>query len=455
MADAPVITIVILGGAALGFVLWETLASRRTGTSGRTSVALVAIALAFAATASPWPTLPWAGSLSLRADALSRVLTGLALGLAGLALLLSEDGEEFPLRPPRHGPRLLALCGAVLALSASDLLSAVVGLTLFLVATMLDEGFQGREALRTAHLVGLACSVFGVALLYTAMGSFDLGLLAQHLWTRAMPMPPMFGAGVGLLLGGIILATGLIPPSGHGSAPSSPISLVLGIGLVSHLCAQPFVALSSGWSQAFYLSGGGLMALGSVLALRALSVPEGLERLTIAQRGFLLFTVPLAVRQEGVSLWLGALVAVALAQTLWGACLQRLTEGEEPGGNDVRGAVRAIPWLGAPLLIATLAMAILPFTSGLYSYLYGLWADGQGSALGEVLPGAIGSLGLVAAHLILSYGLLSPWDAAPDRRRLSWWTKGALILGTLALIVSLAYSTPFEVLARWITGFGG
>lgn len=244
----------------------------------------------------------------LRADGLSAALLAMA-NLVALGVSLYALGYFTKGRLARNfWPLWLLLWAALNGLFlAADLFNLYVTLELLgLTAAALGALSGAREAIVAnlryllVGLLGSMTYLFGVALLYTGLGTLDLRLAAASLEAG-----PLAWTAFALMAGGLLLKAALFPlhfwlPPAHANAPA-PVSAALSalvvkaaFYLVLRLWLDLFGdTLSLGAGTLLGIFGSGAVLWGSWRAFRAERLKLLAAYSTVAQMGYLFLLFPL------------------------------------------------------------------------------------------------------------------------------------------------------------------
>ena len=457
MIDGSLLSMAVLTTVALSLIVWETLWPR-SSKALVPNLALGALALAFAASGHvAFDTLPFDMAVSPRDELLQIIVRGLFLGTVAISLLRdwSESTDADAPTRERYAVRLLAACGGVLALSSANLLTLWVGIELYSVAGLFaQKRDEAVESLGTIRILGAITSLLGLALVYESTGSFDIAALSRFLWEHGGPRSPVLYAGLSLAIGGIALGTGLLPPYRGACLEDDVASPVLGVALLLRLYLFGLGALSWEWFWVLMLLA--LMALiwGWVSSLWGSGAADRLARLSISQRGFLLWALALTPWREGIEVLLAALLAFALAQVVLHVGLHWLRSSSadsEPDGL-LPGLARHTPWVGIPLLVSLLSLAGAPATLGFVGRAYALWMA-QKHGPGWLAPaGVVMSILCAWFYLPVAISLLRKPSPETTETHVSLSVVIGIALASMGLIVLGLYPTPLKTLALWITG---
>jgi len=318
----------------------ETAASPLLNRVGLVTATLTTLVIA-AVTASVWQrgTLRleiggWGAPLgiALQADGLSAAMCVMA-NLVALGISVYATGYfKSPDKALQFWPLWLLLWAALNGLFlAADLFNLYVMLELLgLTAAALGALTGSRDAVSAnlryllVGLLGSMTYLLGVALLYTAYGSMDIGLLGDALQTP----DPIDATALVLMTAGLALKAALFPlhfwlPPAHANAPA-PVSAALSalvvkaaFYLILRLWLDLFAPLATpGASQVLGLLGASAIVWGSWRALRAERLKLLAAYSTVAQIGYLFLFFPLLAAMPdgpGRDNLIAALVLMALS----------------------------------------------------------------------------------------------------------------------------------------------
>ncbi|MGB5830416.1 MAG: proton-conducting transporter membrane subunit, partial [Thiohalocapsa sp.] len=270
--------------------------------------------------------------IALQADGLSTAMLIMAnLVALGISVYATSYFKETD-KALHFWPLWMLLWAALNGLFlAADLFNLYVMLELLGLAAAALGALTGSRDAVSANLryllVGLLGSMtylLGVALLYTAYGTLDMGLLADALQTPGL----IDGTALVLMTAGLALKAALFPlhfwlPPAHANAPA-PVSAALSalvvkaaFYLILRLWLELFAPVASlGATQVLGLLGAGAVVWGSWRALRAERLKLLAAYSTVAQIGYLFLFFPLlAATPEGPNRdnLIAALVLMALA----------------------------------------------------------------------------------------------------------------------------------------------
>jgi NADH-quinone oxidoreductase subunit N len=319
-----------------------------------------------------------------------------------LVLVLTVLGAEgYARRVPARAGAFCALlqvgAGASVMLLAEREMSAfvasfavlIVSLTL-LTAMTKTSGHTAEAALRQVISggVALATTVYGMTLIYAAVGSTDLGRLNAGVRAHGGPIDgPLAAVGIALIVVGLLIVIGAPPlqawarhtqeaTPGAIAGFSSALGAVTGTSVLARFAVEGFGAGRPRWTILVDVLAAAAMLTGGVLAMRASTIRRLIADLCIAQAGFLLLA--LGATGRGISATtvggptallfslLAAAAAVVAALLLAGIFD---AAGLGTGIEAYRGTGRRAPATAAFLALALLGLAGVPPLAGFFGRL--------------------------------------------------------------------------------------
>ena len=222
---------------------------------------------------------------------------------AGMTLLMSMNYLE--LTDIRVGDYyslvLFATVGMTLMAAATDLIVIFLGLEVMSMAVYVLAGIWRRqlrstEAALKYFLLGAFASgflLFGIALLYGATGSTQLGTIAAKIAAGSADQRLLLTVGMGLLLVGFAFKVAAVPfhlwaPDVYEGAPTS-ITAFMAVGVKAAAFAafarvflHYLAKLSGDWSTALWIIAAMTMTVGNVVAVRQQNIKRMLAYSSIA-----------------------------------------------------------------------------------------------------------------------------------------------------------------------------
>ena len=400
--------------------------------------------------------LLWGGPVSsfqdmLVADGFALFLNAVIGGASVLVLLLSigylprlgvAPGEYYALL-------LFATVGMMLMAAGTDLLVIflaleLMSLSLYVLAGTFRTRPEANEAALKYFLLGAFASgffLYGIALLYGATGTTNLGRLGAALAAPGAARDPMILAGLALLLVGFGFKTSAVPfhqwaPDVYQGAPTSVAALIatgskaaaVGALLRVLIAMRP---LQAEWTSALWLLAVLTMTVGNVVALTQSNVKRLLAYSSIAHVGYMLvgLAAGLGPGAPAVLFYLGVYAVASVGA--FGTILLLERNGEEAVDLAAYGGLAARhPIAALGLTVFLLALIGMPPTAGFVGKFYLFSAAIQKGLVGLAVIAVLNSV--VAAYYYLRlivYMYMREPDGAPT-------VAVATPAATVALVVS-------------------
>lgn len=400
------------------------------------------------------------------------IIAAIALVLGGCVAFYSGRYME---RDPRYATYypllLLMVAGMIGMLTAADLFNLYIFLELMSVAAYVLVAFRQRraEAIEAGFKylimgsVGTIVMLLGIALIYRESGTltFPMAVTDPGPWQRT---------GIACFVVGLGLKSAIVPlhtwlPDAYGSAPSSISAILAGVISKSTLYMIPKTCLGLGLSPealgllliwVSFLN----MTLGNVLALLQTDTKRLLAYSSIAQTGYILFSLGVGLRygvHEAIQAAIFLLLTHAVMKSL--AFLSKGVSNFYLGTSTVTelsGTSAQLPLIAVTFSVALGGLAGIPPLAGFISKWFIL---GQALRPGTALVYAglglflLNSLVALAYYLPLIARLFSPPDPSGpgtgDRIRISAWMATPLILlAALVIAIGVAPGTWWQWMAH-------
>lgn len=414
------------------------------------------------------------GTITLRFDSLSVLLTALALTMISLIVVFSDPYLKESEGAEKHYALLIALCAAIVGLGcAADLFNLWVWFEAMAIASYPLVVFYRRDRLAleagvkylVQSSIGSVFVLLGIALVLFVAGTLDIAEIPQALPDAVAGTPLWVTAGLLFFVGfGVKIA--LVPlhtwlPDAHSQAPSG-ISAVLSavvieaglIALLRSLSALAGAAVSWG----VLLIGFGVLniLIGNLMALRQKQVKRLLAFSSIAHVGYMSLGLGVALylgteagAQAGFFHLLSHGLMKGLAFLAAGALMFGLQQNlSRQGGDDhpsleihdLAGASQRYPLIALAFSLALLGLGGLPPLVGFMSKWQVLAAAAQArdavilvvliiAAVGSVL-----SLGYYAPLINVMYRRQAT-AAVRDGRAIPYAMTLPLVLLALAIVI--------------------
>ena len=280
---------------------------------------------------------------------------------------------------------LLSTSGAMLMASALDLIVLFLGLeilsiSLYVLVAIESGSDSGRESsIKYFMLGGFSSAVFlyGVALIYGATGTTNLGQIVKFLATNLLLSNGVLLAGMGMILVGLGFKISAVPfhfwaPDVYQGAPSpvtgymAATAKAAGFAALLRVFYSGLISYHSDWVPVVGTLAVLTMLVGAIVAVVQLDVKRMLAYSSINQAGFILLGLYAATsRGVGASLYFLATYSVVIvgAFATIGA-IERLLGKRGLQLDDLRGLSKKSPFLTFALVALVLAQAGAPFTTG-------------------------------------------------------------------------------------------
>jgi len=332
-------------------------------------------------------------------DGFTVFFTLLFCGVASVAVLQSWDyvrrtrinhGEYYALL-------LAATLGMILMAASNDLITIFLGLELMSLALYILVGFRrGRldssEAALKYFLLGAFASgflLYGIALLYGATGTTNLGRMALFLGDSPMLGNPLLMAGGLLVLAGFGFKVAAVPfhmwtPDAYEGAPTTVTGFMsagakaAGFAALLRLAIVALPGLQADWRPLLTWIAILTMTVGNITALLQTNVKRLLAYSSIAHAGYLLVAV-VAGGLAGGSAALFYLAVYSLMNLGAFGVLALLGREQEERVmvSDLAGLGQRHPGLAAAMTVFMLSLGGIPPTAGFMGkvYVFGVAVD--------------------------------------------------------------------------------
>ena len=480
----PVIVVLVTAAATLLIGVF----ARRSAPLGAFAVAGVAIALGitvaqFLATAGGEP-LPRTLGGAFLGDGLAGALSIVILLGAGVTMLSAgAHVRRMQLDHPEFFPLLLlATTGALVLVSAGDLIVLLLGLevlslAVYVLAAWREGSRSGEEAGLKYFLLGAfgsAILAYGIALTYGATGRFDLVGIA------AAGAAPDFASGGLLLLGAAFLLVGLafkvgfVPfhqwmPDVYTGSPT-PVTAFMSVvvktaafGALLRVTGAASEALGVGaFGETFTMLLAAVVGATLLVGNTAALLQSGLKRMlaysAIAHAGYVGLAV-LAGGPEGMRAAATYLLMYTVTNLLALGVLNAVMGDDDQGDRFERlaGLGRRQPWLAAGLALALLSLAGFPPLAGFLGKVVVFQAAVAGGFVGLAAIGIASAIIAVVYYgrvVVLMY--LHDPDHGVVRHHRTAGSTAALVLAALGVVLlGLFPGWWLDLLARAPMVLGG
>jgi NADH-quinone oxidoreductase subunit N len=333
-------------------------------------------------------------------------------------LLLTSLLHEVPLAKQRvHGGididvlLVFAVCGAMVMVSAANLLSLFLGFELLSVCVYALSGTArhergSAEAALKYFILGAFSSAFllyGMVLVYGAVGSLSLAAVSGAVNADSL----LVRAGLGLMLFGLGFKVSLVPfhlwtPDVYQGAPSSITGFMATVVKAAAFGAllrvlTAFADIEAAWQGILWTLAALSMTIGNFAAIRQRSLKRMLAYSSIAHAGYVLVGF-LALRSDsGVASVIFYLFSYALATfAAFGVVLLVSAGTNKQYARDDIAAFSGLGWqepfLGVVMTAAVLSLAGIPPLAGFVGKFFLFRAALDSGYLGLVVIAALNTI---------------------------------------------------------------
>src|SRR3989339_1177540 len=352
------------------------------------SVALVNSWMMLPALMSGVQTIAAFGFLVLNVDLLGWIVAQTGLVLTLIVTLYSISYMDEDSGTSKFFPLLLLLITSVLGLVfGSDLFNLYVFFELLSITSFTLVAFRKKQwdpveagiKFLVMSSMGSAMILLGIALVYKDFGQLDLTTLYTLTSTGAVQqwwLPvALFTVGFGIKAAMFPLHTWL--PDAHAEAPSGISAMLSGIVIEAGFFVMFRVLLAIGstfpWGMMLVWFALLTMTAGNIMALTQSSMKRMLAYSSVAQMGYILLGVGIAVAYNAPAGGTGGIFHIVthafmkgLAFLCAGAIIHRIGSGKI---EDMHGVAWKMPVTGLAFTIAVLSLAGVPPFSGFMSKL--------------------------------------------------------------------------------------
>jgi NADH-quinone oxidoreductase subunit N len=332
-------------------------------------------------------------------DGFTVFFTLLFCAVAAVAVLQSWDyvrrtrinhGEFYALM-------LAATLGMILMAASNDLITIFLGLELMSLALYILVGFRrGRldssEAALKYFLLGAFASgflLYGIALLYGATGTTNLGRMAIFLGDSPMLGNPLLLAGGLLVLAGFAFKVAAVPfhmwtPDAYEGAPTTVTGFMsagakaAGFAALLRLVLVALPQLQADWRPLMTWIAILTMSVGNVTALLQNNVKRMLAYSSIAHAGYLLIAVIAGGQAGGAAAMVYLAIYSLMNLGAFGVLAMLGREQEERVMiSDLAGLGQRHPALALAMTVFMLSLGGIPPTAGFMGkvYVFGVAVD--------------------------------------------------------------------------------
>jgi NADH-quinone oxidoreductase subunit N len=282
--------------------------------------------------------------------------------------------------------KIFLLAGAVAMVSFGNLAMFFLGIevlsiALYVLASSDRTSIKSNEAGLKYFLMGSFASgilLFGICLIYGAMGSFDVMEISEL--SRSAELPVWFPIGIVLIFIGMLFKIAAVPfhfwaPDVYEGSPAlttalmSTLAKVVAIATLYKLVMTMNADLSESFKLIIVIISMASMTVGNIMALRQVNVKRMLAFSGVSHAGFMLMTLLSTANAAGTLLYYTsayALAGIAAFSVILYVCKNK----ENEDMTNFHGLGKSNPLLAAILTAALLSMAGIPIFAGFFAKLF-------------------------------------------------------------------------------------
>lgn len=354
-------------------------------------VILTGLAVAMALTLAGWNTEISFYHSMLVMDHYALAFNAVAIFSTFLIFLFAHHYYSPVERPLEdvYAVTLFALLGAVLMTSFGNLIMLFLGvetlsIALYILAGSHREAISSNEATLKYFLLGSFISgflLFGIALIYGAAHSFDLLEIARYVTDQNGDLPPIFLAGLFLIIIGLSFKIAVVPfhfwaPDVYEGTPTlltafmASVVKTASIAALYRLFSSCFQGAQEVWTTTLWILAALTILLGNLTGLYQSSAKRMLAYSSIAHAGYMILAVvAFSPRSASVLFFYALSYAVATITAFGIVLLVREVRGND-GFVSFNGLGKNNPVEAFCMTVAMLSLTGIPPLAGFVSKFY-------------------------------------------------------------------------------------
>jgi NADH-quinone oxidoreductase subunit N len=327
--------------------------------------------------------------------------------------------------------KVFLLAGTVAMVSFGNLAMFFLGIevlsiALYILAASSRLSLRSNEAGLKYFLMGSFASgilLFGICLIYGAMGSFDVIEISEL--SQSAELPIWFPIGIVLLTIGMFFKIAAVPfhfwaPDVYEGSPTlttalmSTLAKVVSIATLFKLLTIMNADLSSSFQIVIIIISMASMTVGNIMALRQVNVKRTLAYSGISHAGFMMMTLLSESNAAGTLFYYScayALAGIAAFSVIIYVC----KDNENEDIINFNGLGKSNPLLAAILTSALLSMAGIPIFAGFFAKLFLFNNMLQAGFIALVIVAVINSIISVGYYFKL---ILAMYTKEPSEERI-------------------------------------
>ncbi|WP_158730041.1 MULTISPECIES: NADH-quinone oxidoreductase subunit N [unclassified Flavobacterium] len=346
--------------------------------------------------------------------------------------------------------KIFLLAGAVAMVSFGNLAMFFLGIevlsiALYILAASDRMNLKSNEAGMKYFLMGSFASgiiLFGICLIYGAMGSFDVIEISEL--SRSAELPVWFPIGIVLVTIGMLFKVAAVPfhfwaPDVYEGSPAlttalmSTLAKVVAMATLYKLLSVMNADVSESFKIVVVIISMASMTVGNIMALRQTNVKRMLAFSGVSHAGFMLMTLLSLSTSTGSLLYYASaysLSGIAAFSVILYVCKNRDNEDIV----NFHGLGKTNPLLAAILTAALLSMAGIPIFAGFFAKLVLFNQTIQAGYLALVIVAVVNSIISVGYYFKL---ILAMYTKEPNEER-----KGTPVIiyavAVIAIVLNIA-----------------
>jgi NADH-quinone oxidoreductase subunit N len=342
------------------------------------------------------------------------------------------------------------LAGAVAMVSFGNLAMFFLGIevlsiALYILAASDRMNLKSNEAGMKYFLMGSFASgiiLFGICLIYGAMGSFDVTEISEL--SQSAELPIWFPIGIVLVTIGMLFKVAAVPfhfwaPDVYEGSPAlttalmSTLAKVVAMATLYKLLSVMNADVSESFKMVVVIISMASMTVGNIMALRQTNVKRMLAFSGVSHAGFMLMTLLSLSTSAGSLLYYASaysLSGIAAFSVILYVCKNRDNEDVV----NFHGLGKTNPLLAAILTAALLSMAGIPIFAGFFAKLVLFNQTIQAGYLALVIVAVVNSIISVGYYFKL---ILAMYTKEPNEER-----KGTTVIiyavAVIAIVLNIA-----------------
>lgn len=352
--------------------------------------------------------------------------------------------------------KIFILAGAVAMVSFGNFAMFFIGLevlsiAVYALASSEPKNRKSNEAGMKYFIMGAFASsfiLFGIALVYGAIGSFDIATIMSTSAAQAGSLPVWFNIGFVMITVGMMFKASIAPfhfwaPDVYEGSPTlvttmmSTLVKVAAIGALFKLMTVLAVAITPVYQTILVVLSILTMSVGNITAMKQRNIKRMMAYSGISHAGFMMMTFLALGSSANVVLYYAAaygLAGVAAFAVILGVCRGKDNEDME----NFFGLVKRQPVMTAILICALLSLSGIPIFAGFFAKFFVFDQMLQADHLILVIFGILNSVIAVFYYLGVGNIMITKEPATTERLHVPFEYKAVAVIAiTLNILLGL------------------